>query len=179
MNQVIRRLTRHENIHTFSAYLRWRNQSWDDPNDEEETVHANGLTHIKTAKTPHRRGISIDAITEEHSIPGFSAAIIRFEHSADSGLDIFERGIHGDEVLPPSFAELDVWTSFRITPNRPNEFYKADTFTVHCKPEKATSEAFFDPVLVRIRGTGDDLVLKGTSYYSSFSAKNSMLTIFS
>ena len=165
MQQVIHRLTRHENIHAFSAYLQWRNQSWDDAydDDSEESRPANGLTHIKIAKIPHRHCTPIDVVMAEHSIPGLSAAIIRFENSTDSGLDLFEHGIHPHEGLPPSFAQLDIWTSFCISPARPNEFYKVETFTIHCKPASATSDDFFDPVLVRVKGTGHNFTLKGTS----------------
>jgi hypothetical protein len=163
MQQVIRCLTHHENIHIFSAYLQWHDQSWDESSNDgnEETEPVNGTTHIKIAKVPHCRGIPMNIMADQHSIPGLSVVIVQFELGAGSGLTQFKWGIYWDGDLPSPFAELDIWTSFHISPNWPNELYKQETFTIHCKPATAGSEEFFDSILIHTH-EGNNITLKGT-----------------
>jgi len=161
MIQVIRRLTRHEAIHSYSSYLEWRRDTADRSVKDDEPTFPHGLTHIKLAKTPHCRAISIHAIMAKHAIPGLIAGIIRYENSRDSGLAQFERGIFTTQDLPAIYELLDIWTSFRIRPDRPNDFFPQEMFTVHCQPSRnETSIESFDPVLIQVHHTA------GTSMFA-------------
>jgi hypothetical protein len=159
MIQVIRRLTRHAAIHMYSSYLEWRGrdaqgQSGDDPAaDDESITFAHGLIRLRLAKVPHFHGIGIQSIMRDCTIPGLLAAIVRYDSNVDSGFALFQRGIFHVYDLPQQYEELDIWTSMRIHPDRPNKFFQEETFTVHCKPATAESAESFDPVLIQVQGS--------------------------
>jgi hypothetical protein len=170
MYQVIRRLTRHECIHLRSSFMQWREQQLGGGGEtlgEEETSIVNGPSHVKLAKIPHFRSIPIQDIARLHAIPGLYTAIARYVHAQDSGLPVVERRILGDDHIPSSFKELDLWTSFRISPKCVDERYDTETFTIHCRPAstEAQSVEAFDPVLIQVGGTAENFTLKGAKVH--------------
>jgi len=155
MDQVIRSLTRRENIHQFQSYLRWRSQEWDsdksDGREDDKMTFAHGLTHIKLAETPHQRGVPINSLLDDYNIPGLVCAIIRFVQFGDSGLAMHARGSYGLHDLPREFRNVDIWWSFRLRVDAPNPFFDAAMSTIHCRLASARSAELFDPVLIQIK----------------------------
>jgi hypothetical protein len=152
--------------------MQWRQQQLDGGElpDEEEISISNGPTCVKLAKTPHFRSIPIQNIALLHAIPGLCTSITRYVYAQDSGLAVVERWILGDDQLPSTFETLDLWTSFRISPECADGHSDLETFTVRCRPAGTDAQSVdtYDAMLIRVGGTAENYTLKGAKIHAWF-----------
>ena len=166
-SQIIQYLIRQESLSLYSNYMSWldasppnamgEGNSAEPHSDIELDVDASlqppqlPVKSIAHAKRPQYAAVPVDSIVAQLAPVGIISPMIRYFVYGDNGsVRRSSRAYYDRRQLPAALELLDVWNSFTLSFDRPNNFYPQQSAVIHCKPAKGDKAAVFDTVLVEV-----------------------------
>ncbi|KAF8322363.1 uncharacterized protein EI90DRAFT_3131095 [Cantharellus anzutake] len=111
------------------------------------------LSSIKIADRPHQSNISIEVIAGwRPELSDLPSAICRYYHERQSQRTARPRFVYttDSEWFPQQYNGLDLWWSYRLTVPAFNQFYKAETRVIKCRPTGDYRSGAFDSVFALV-----------------------------